>query len=35
MTNNEQLDILYKLKKVEKSKIQLLHTINQVIKRYI
>lgn len=35
MTNNEQLDILYKLKKeVEKSKNStLIHTINQVIKK--
>ena len=36
MTHTEQLDILYKLKKVEKSNnTALLNTINQVIKKYI
>ncbi len=37
MINKEQLDLLYKLKKeVEKSRNEaLLHTINQVIRKYI
>ena len=36
MDNTEQLDILYKLKEVEKSNNDaLVNTINQVIKRYI
>ena len=36
MQNNEQLDVLYKLKKIEKSNNEaLVHTINQVIKKYI
>ena len=35
MQNNEQLDVLYKLK-IEKSNNEaLVHTINQVIKKYI